>query len=62
MYKMTIYRVIEGSDDWPVVDIITGDTWVECIHKAERLYNQDEYHWTTPTKEDGGYYQPQKGG
>jgi len=48
MYKLEIYKVEKGKDDWKKVDIITGDTEKECLEKAEETYNIEEHHWTNP--------------
>jgi hypothetical protein len=46
--KLDIYKVIEGTDEWPLIDTIEADTAKECIEIAESRYGQDEYHWTNP--------------
>jgi hypothetical protein len=46
--KLDIYKVVEGTDNWPKIDTIEADTAEECISQAEDKYNQDDYHWTNP--------------
>jgi hypothetical protein len=48
-YRLEVYRVVEGSDLWPLVETIVACDPKDCIAEAERKYNQDEYHWTNPT-------------
>ena len=48
MRKLDIYKVIDGSDDWPLVATLEARTDEEVIAKAEELYDQDNYHWTNP--------------
>lgn len=47
-WKMEVYQVIEGSDDWPLIDTVYGATKKECEEKAEEKYgaNADDKHWT----------------
>ncbi len=46
-YKLDIYKVIDGTDDWPIVDTIHGETPDDCDEMAESQYgSNDEYHWT----------------
>jgi hypothetical protein len=57
-YYLKVYRIIEGADNWPLVDTITataetvndeGAAQAECIDTAMRRYSPDEYSWTNPT-------------
>ena len=51
MYRLNIYRVIDGTDNWPLIDVVEGETPEECIEKAEEKYGYgggDEYHWANP--------------
>lgn len=48
MFKLDIYKVIEGTDDWPFVETIEAKTEKECFELAEEQYGQDDYHWTNP--------------
>ncbi len=50
IYKLDIYKVVDGTDNWPVIDTIEGDTPEACIEKAELEYgsNGEHYHWTNP--------------
>ena len=43
--KLDIYKVVDGTDQWPLVEIIEANTEAECIEIAENKYGQDEYHW-----------------
>jgi hypothetical protein len=47
MYKLDVYKVIDGTDDWPLIDTIYGNSPEECEEKAEDKYgpNPDGYHW-----------------
>jgi hypothetical protein len=45
MYYLKIYQVIDGADNWPLIDTIEAETEQECIDEAERMYNSDNYHW-----------------
>ena len=46
--KLDIYRVIDGTDDWPLVEIIVARDADLCINLAESIYDPDQYHWTNP--------------
>jgi hypothetical protein len=48
--KLDIYKVVDGTDNWPLIETIEADTAEACIDKAEEEYgpNSDDYHWTTP--------------
>ena len=48
IYHLKVYRVAKGTDNWPLVEIITGESEQECLDKASHKYDQDEYHWTNP--------------
>ena len=48
MYKLDVYKVVEGIDEWPQVDTIIGETEKECLEKAEEAYSIEEHHWTNP--------------
>lgn len=45
MVELKIYKVIDGQDNWPLVDIITAENQEEATDKAIYEYGQDEYHW-----------------
>ena len=48
-YSLAIFEVIEGSDEWPLIDTLTGETPEACTAKAERKYGSNNgYHWTYP--------------
>jgi hypothetical protein len=48
-YALKIYKVIDGTDDWPIIDIITGTSEQDCIDQAEQKYgSNNDYHWTNP--------------
>ncbi len=49
MFKLDIYKVIEGTDDWLFVETIEAKTEKECFELAEEQYGQDDYHWTNPS-------------
>lgn len=49
-YKLAVYRIIDGTDQWPLVETIVACDPADCIADAERKYNQDEYHWSYPTE------------
>lgn len=52
MYKLDIYEVIDGTDNWPLIDTIHGETAEECIEMAELEYgSNNEYHWINPVEE-----------
>ncbi len=45
--KLDIYKIIDGTDDWPLITTIEADTKEECQEIAERDYGPDEcHHWT----------------
>lgn len=46
--KLDIYRVIDGTDDWPLVDTIVARDADLCISLAEINYSSDSFHWTNP--------------
>ena len=48
MMELKIYKVIDGHDDWPLVEILEGETDDEVIALAEEKYGSDQYHWTNP--------------
>jgi hypothetical protein len=49
-YILKVYKVIDGSDNWPLVETIVACDPDDCITEAEKKYGQDdEYHWTMPT-------------
>lgn len=47
-YKLEIYQVIDEPDCWPLVETIVACSPDDCYAEAEKKYNLDEYHWTTP--------------
>jgi hypothetical protein len=47
-YKLDIYKVDEGADDWPQVDIIRANSEQGCFDEAFRLYGEEDYHWANP--------------
>jgi hypothetical protein len=51
-FKLDIYEVVDGTDNWPLIDTVYGETEAECIENAEAKYgpNADGYHWTNPTE------------
>ncbi len=49
IYKLDIYQIIDGSDDWPKIDTVYGNTEQTCLDYALRKYGQEEFHWTNPT-------------
>ncbi|MBX3004581.1 MAG: hypothetical protein KF821_01990 [Anaerolineales bacterium] len=50
-YKLDVYQVIDGTDNWPLVDTITGSSPEECLDAAEGKYgSNNEYHWTNPVE------------
>lgn len=51
MYKLNVHRVIEGTDEWPLVKTIEAETPEKCIELAEDEFGPgggDEYHWANP--------------
>lgn len=49
MKKLDIYKVIDGKDDWPLVETLLGETNEEVLHLADMKYGLSEkYHWTNP--------------
>ena len=48
VYKLNIYQVVEGSDEWPLVETITAKTSDDCIAQAEMEYDTDQYSWSNP--------------
>ena len=49
MKNLEIYKVIEGTDNWPLVDTIVKETAEECLAEADLIYAGDDYHWTNPS-------------
>lgn len=49
-YKLEVYEVIDGTDNWPLVKTIIACSPQACIDEAERDFgSNNEYHWTNPT-------------
>ncbi len=48
MFKLDIYEIIDGSDDWPLVDTLEAKTEEDVLTEAGDLYGEDNYHWTNP--------------
>jgi hypothetical protein len=47
-YKLEIFKIVEDTDLWPLIDIIVASSPEDCLTEAEYRYNQDEYHWVIP--------------
>lgn len=50
MRYLDIYRVIEGTDNWPLIETIEAETDQECIEIAEERYdyNDNTIHYVNP--------------
>ena len=49
MAKLDIYTVIEGTDNWPLIETLEANTDQQVLELAETLYGSNEaYHWTNP--------------
>lgn len=51
-YRLNIYEVIDGQDDWPMVGTVYANTPQECLDEANSSYDQDLYHWTNPIENE----------
>ena len=48
-YKLDVYKVIDGTDQWPIIRTFYGDSESQCVVQAEYNYgSNDGYHWTQP--------------
>jgi hypothetical protein len=49
MLKLDIYQVIEGTDNWPLIDTLEASTKEKLFDQAESKYgSNNNYHWTNP--------------
>jgi hypothetical protein len=50
MLKLDIYKIIDGTDKWPLIETIEAETEEEIFDIVDEKYgpNADEYHWTNP--------------
>ena len=48
-WRLDVYQVVDGTDDFPMINTLYGATPQECEDAAEDLYgpNADDKHWTT---------------
>ena len=49
MVKLDVYKVIEGTDDWPLIATLEAETDAEVLDLAEENYGSNNaHHWTNP--------------